>query len=389
MLAGCFGEIEGLGNGDVAPPNADPLAGCSLGCHGSDISTAPPTSIAGDTATTAKGVGAHQQHLNVAPTWHRQVECSDCHVVPQTVGAPGHIDGDNVAEVQFSALAGAAPAYTGTTCTAQCHGSAALGGTHPEPTWTQVDGSQVTCGSCHGTPPPAPHPQDPNCASCHPSMEEGSLTFRDPSLHINGVVDVADAAQTSCTACHGSPTSSAPPKDLSGQTAATAPGVGAHQAHLAPGNQFRPVTCSNCHVVPATVDSPGHRDGDNIAEVIFDTLNPAGTYTKANATCASQYCHGNGRGNNGTAVWTQPGAKQCGDCHSVTGVNMSGDHSRHINGERMKCSQCHGDVVDATMVIKNANLHVDGLHEVKMARGTFNATTRQCSNTGCHGTETW
>ena len=294
-LAGCLGQIEGVG-GDVAPPNADPLAGCSLGCHGSDISTAPPTSIAGDTATTAKGVGAHQQHLNVAPTWHRQVACSDCHVVPQTVGAPGHIDGDNVAEVQFSALAGAAPAYTGTTCTAQCHGSTALGGTHPEPTWTQVDGSQVTCGSCHGTPPPAPHPQDPNCASCHPSMEEGSLTFRDPSLHINGVVDVADAAQTSCTACHGSPTSSAPPKDLSGQTAATAPGVGAHQAHLAPGSQFRPVTCSNCHVVPATVDSPGHRDGDNIAEVIFDTLNPAGTYTKANATCANQYCHGNGRG---------------------------------------------------------------------------------------------
>ncbi|HWO24690.1 MAG TPA: hypothetical protein VNO30_38370 [Kofleriaceae bacterium] len=39
--------------------------------------------------------------------------------------------------------------------------------------------------------------------------------------------------------------------------------------------------------------------------------------------------------------------------------------------------------------IVNANLHVNGVHEVKMANGTYNATTRQCANTGCHGTETW
>jgi predicted CxxxxCH...CXXCH cytochrome family protein len=220
-------------------------------------------------------------------------------------------------------------------------------------------------------------------------MEEGSMTFRDPSRHIDGVVDVVVGVAGGCTSCHGSPTSSAPPRDLSGDTDPTAQGVGAHAAHLAPSTWHRGITCSNCHVVPTTVDAPGHRDGDNFAEIVFDTLNPTGTYTQANATCANQYCHGTGAGNNGTAVWNVPGTRACGSCHSMTGTNMSGDHRRHIVGENMQCSECHADVVNANETILNANLHVNGVHEVKMANGTFNPATRQCSNTGCHGTERW
>jgi hypothetical protein len=45
--------------------------------------------------------------------------------------------------------------------------------------------------------------------------------------------------------------------------------------------------------------------------------------------------------------------------------------------------------VNAANAIIDANLHVDGVHQVKMANGTFNAQTRTCTNTGCHGTETW
>jgi predicted CxxxxCH...CXXCH cytochrome family protein len=389
VSTGCLFGLEELG-GDPNPPNKDPLTGCALGCHGDDNSNAPPMALGGIADTSATGVGAHAQHVNIAPTWHRQVECGDCHVVPATVDAPGHIDGDNKAEVTFSTIAGmAAAAWNGTTCTAWCHGNTAIGGAAPTPTWTIVDGTQVQCGSCHGVPPPPPHPVGTNCATCHATMEEGSLTFRDPSSHINGVVDVTPSNAAGCTSCHGSTNSSAPPKDLSGATANTAPGVGAHQAHLAASTWHRAVNCSSCHKVPVTVDAPGHLDGDNISEVIFDTLNPAGVFTKATATCSTQYCHGNGRGNNGTISWVTPGALTCGRCHATDGTNMSGDHRKHIVGERMKCSQCHGTVVDAAMTIINANLHVNGVHEVKMANGTFNATTRQCANTGCHGTETW
>ncbi|HEY5920279.1 MAG TPA: CxxxxCH/CxxCH domain-containing protein [Kofleriaceae bacterium] len=385
LSAGCLGAITDMGD-EVPPPNSEPLAGCALSCHGSDTSNAPPKSISGSTETSATSVGAHQQHLDPASTWHRKVQCADCHVVPSDVNAPGHMDGDNKAEVTFGAVANVSM-WNGTTCTTGCHGTAAWGGTKPTPTWTVVDGSQSTCGSCHGAPPPPPHPTETNCASCHPTMEENSLTFRDPTRHINGMIDLVGADATGgCTTCHGS-TNSAPPKDLSGNTARTARGVGAHQIHLASSTWHRTVTCSNCHAVPTTVDAPGHRDGDNLAEVKFDTLNPAGTYNAG--TCATQYCHGNGRASNGTIAWLQTGPLACGACHSVTGTNMSGDHNRHINEENMQCSQCHGTVVNQNLTIIGAALHVNGVHEVKMAAGTYNPATRQCANTGCHGTETW
>lgn len=392
-LLGCVGELVPLDDGgDEPPPNADPLLGCSLGCHGGDTSNAPPNDLAGQAATSLIGVGAHQAHLDPAPDWHRAITCADCHAVPQTVGAPGHMDdGDNTAELTFGMAAGPGASWNGTTCTTGCHGSAAIGATAPEPTWTRVDGAQAACGSCHGVPPPAPHPQEANCAACHPTMEEGSLAFRDPASHIDGKVDVGGAGATDgCTSCHGSSTSSAPPRDLSGDTLSTASGVGAHQAHLAPSTWHRAIACTNCHVVPLTVDAPGHRDGDNLAEVPFDALNPAGVYDRATSTCTNQYCHGNGRGNTGTISWVRQGADlACGDCHSINGTGMSGDHRRHIGEEGMRCSECHQTVVNANMGIIAAGLHVNGVHEVVMARGTWNAANRTCTNTACHGTETW
>lgn len=385
-LGGCLGGIEATGN-DQAPPNADPQAGCALACHGTDNSNAPPKSIAGATDTTAVAVGAHQAHMNPSPTWHLRVACADCHVVPADVGSPGHMDGDNKAELTFSARAGATT-WDGTTCTSRCHGDAAWGGTKTNPTWTVVDGSQVTCGSCHGAPPPAPHPQEMNCATCHPTMEDNSLAFRDPDKHIDGVIDLVGAGATGgCTGvCHGS-TNSAPPKDLAGNTAPTAKGVGAHQAHLRTSTWRKDIPCASCHTVPLTSDAPGHRDGDNVAEVTFDTLNPAGTY--ANATCSNNYCHGTGRGNTGTIGWLAAGPLPCTGCHPTNGTNMSGDHRRHIVEEGMRCSECHETVVNANQAIIAPQLHVNGVHEVKMLRGTYNPATRQCSNTSCHGIETW
>ncbi|HEY5946254.1 MAG TPA: CxxxxCH/CxxCH domain-containing protein [Kofleriaceae bacterium] len=386
-LVGCVEDVPSAPE-DQPAPNDEPLAGCAITCHGADTSNAPPKSISGLTDTTAVGVGAHQSHLIAAPAWHRKVECADCHVVPTDVGSPGHIDGDNKAELTFGMVAGPST-WTGTSCTTHCHGQTAWGGSKNAPTWTLVDGTQSTCGSCHGAPPPPPHPTEMNCATCHPTMEENSLTFRDPASHINGVVDLVDSAVTGgCTTCHGS-TNAAPPKDLTGNTARTARGVGAHQQHLATSTWHNDVTCSSCHVVPLALDSPGHRDGDNIAEVKFDALNPTGVYTAGTTTCSNQYCHGNGRASNGTISWLTVGPLPCNACHSTNGTNMSGRHSRHINGENMQCSGCHQAVVQGSTTIINKLLHIDGAKEVKMANGTYNPTTRACSNTGCHGTKTW
>jgi hypothetical protein len=40
-------------------------------------------------------------------------------------------------------------------------------------------------------PPPAPHPNTAAlCANCHPSID-ATYNFPDPSLHVNGIVDLA------------------------------------------------------------------------------------------------------------------------------------------------------------------------------------------------------
>lgn len=394
LVGGClpgFDDVEYL----TAPPLSDPQAGCASGCHGSDTSNAPPASLSGATETTHPGVGAHQKHLDPASTWHRPVACADCHAVPTDVGSPGHTDdADRKAELTFGAIAGGGNAmWNGTSCTVGCHGDSTTGGTATQPTWTLVDGTQSTCGSCHGVPPPAPHPSDPNCATCHPTMEEGSMVFRDASSHINGVVDVVGGGGGTpggCTSCHGS-TNAAPPKDLEGNTARTAAGVGAHQIHLAPSTWHRTVTCSNCHAVPTTVDAPGHRDGDNVAELPFDPLNPMGLYDATTTTCSNLYCHGNGRASTGTISWLATGPLACGACHPMNGTGMSGRHRLHIGEEGMRCSQCHSTVVDANRQIIDANLHVNGVHEVRLQTGTYNPATRGCSGLGggCHGSETW
>lgn len=369
-------------------PNADPQAGCSMSCHGDSDSNAPPRSTAGLMETTATQVGAHRAHLQAASTWRRAIACSDCHSVPAEVGSAGHMDGDGKAELMFSAIAGTGAMWNGTTCTTQCHGSAALGGSRPVPVWTTVDGTQSTCGSCHGAPPPAPHPADNNCAKCHPTMEEGSLTFRDPASHIDGKVDVVGSGATGgCTSCHGS-TNSAPPKDLDGNTAPTMPGVGAHQAHLTASPWRRAINCSSCHVVPQTSDAPGHRDGDNVAELRFDTLNPQATYAVATSTCTNTYCHGNGRTSVSSKSWITPGKLACNGCHATDGNGMSGDHRRHVR-ENVQCVSCHSQVAGPNLTIVNATLHVNGVREVRMGAGTYNPATRRCSNLACHEAETW
>jgi predicted CxxxxCH...CXXCH cytochrome family protein len=78
----------------------------------------------------------------------------------------GHSNG--TAEISFGPLArtgGASPSWNGTTCSnVYCHGSF-TGGKVYAPTWTAPVTS--TCGTCHGLPPVAPHPQNADCSACH------------------------------------------------------------------------------------------------------------------------------------------------------------------------------------------------------------------------------
>ncbi len=147
-------------------------AGCD-GCHGSGGDPAPPFDLAGNEFTTALGVGAHQAHLNVPSQLRTPLQCSECHSVPASVTAPGHIDTALPAEV----VAAVGWNRTTQTCGTWCHGTAA-------PVWTQQGGAE--CGTCHGVPPAtAAHAGVTNvqmCSSCHPALPSAS--------HMDGDIDV-------------------------------------------------------------------------------------------------------------------------------------------------------------------------------------------------------
>jgi len=348
-------------------------------CHGSDENPAPPVDLKGRNITTAPGVGAHQSHLKAAHDLASPVACSQCHKVPASVGAPGHLDdGTERADLTFGALAtgdgDVTPAYDPETTTCSntyCHGATLPGGAITAPVWTQVDDSQAACGSCHGVPPAAPHPQSHECGQCHPATAVG-MTIAHPEKHINGTLDVAGGM--ACNSCHGNDDNYAPPVDTQGGAETTLVTVGAHQPHLlASSGLSNPVACTECHVVPGSVDAPGHL-GDSPAEVTFGTLATAGgvspVFDRASATCSSTYCHGATLpgGSIDAPVWTTVDDSQdaCGACHGVP------PPAPHV--QLYTCGVCHAETAEG-MTIAHPEKHIDGVLQV--------STALACST--CHG----
>ena len=180
------------GGDDDDDDTGSTVAGCE-GCHGDANSLAPPPDTSGLTDTTERTVGAHRAHVEGSSN-AAAVACGDCHVVPEAVGDAGHLD-PAPAEVVFSGRslpAVALPSWDGGSLTCSntyCHGADSSGGAHLDPTWTTVDGSQSTCGSCHGMPPTESHPPSTTCESCHGSVVAAGNTITAPLLHINGVTD--------------------------------------------------------------------------------------------------------------------------------------------------------------------------------------------------------
>lgn len=174
LVAGCL---------TAEPP--PPLA-CT-GCHGSvEAGPAPPTALGGYSDPSYRGVGAHQTHL--APAFSNVVACGECHVVPDTIDAPGHVDSLWPAEVSWDEAeikANASEPFDGDalSCTVYCHGATLTGGTNTNPVWT-VPFEGAVCDDCHGFPPPPPHPASEDCSGCHPNPLVGS------DVHIDGILQV-------------------------------------------------------------------------------------------------------------------------------------------------------------------------------------------------------
>ncbi len=275
-------------------------------CHGSDKGARPST-------------GAHSIHI---------AYCTTCHNVPTQVSAPGHIDVDAAAIVQFSGIAvlrspNAVWNKSIGRCTdTYCHGA-------QSPVWTNL--TPIGCDGCHGHPPDDHSPWKrltSTCIGCHPAPEAGR--------HINGNVDLL--ATVNCTSCHGQGNSAAPPPALSGATSASERGVGAHQRHVSSAlsdRMGRAVPCQTCHIVPASITAPGHFKPDVLVH-----LPNGGRFDSTTATCTVD-CHYNKIPG---PSWTDTSGKprQCNACHEFPPVTTrNGTPHPSVNGVLAECLACH------------------------------------------------
>lgn len=334
-------------------------------CHGDEDSPAPPSDTAGNSTTSFVGVGAHRAHLSGSDR-ARAVECAECHVVPDLIQDPTHVDGAP-AEIRFSGVTRAGmrrPSWDreARRCTdSWCHGPGASGsGTSPD--W--VSDGPLLCDSCHGAPPPDPHPQMARCSLCHQAVIDETGAIRAPELHVDGVVQTT--VPMTCTGCHGDDDDPAPPKDVSGNRSSSFAGVGAHKTHVAGTVTSRAVPCEECHIVPSAVFQEGHVDTLLPAELSFSGVATAhgASVVYEEGSCNGSYCHGAafsfGRpsgGSNTAPKWSEGSGSEaaCGSCH---GLPPPPGHPQYID-----CQYCHRNVKPDNRSFFDPTLHVNGITE--------------------------
>jgi predicted CxxxxCH...CXXCH cytochrome family protein len=157
-------------------------------CHGAGNHANPPVALDGTTATTSRGVGAHDRHLDgdLSDRISSPLPCNDCHVVPASITEKGHLD-QSTTTVRFPA-GGTYDAKT-QSCTVFCHFDNAAKPIGQAPVWTDASGAARKCDACHAFPPVTtraggPHPtvagDVAECRRCHQYA---------PATHVNGVVD--------------------------------------------------------------------------------------------------------------------------------------------------------------------------------------------------------
>jgi len=232
------------------------------GYMGIGIGVGQQTGVVTGNVSNDPKVGAHDAHMRSTNNLGKPAGCGDCHTVPSTAFASGHMNGSslptfsnlvkNIETIPGSALPytytkGSVTAnydsLTGTCSNIYCHGATLPAGDNPRntsPQWT--DGTYLTgdrandCSKCHGYPPTQstrlPHTPAADymtCTSCHPhnGTRQSTDPLADNDLHINGNLE----ATKHCNTCHDYDTRGTT-GELWGKSPIAVEGIGAHAMHI-------------------------------------------------------------------------------------------------------------------------------------------------------------
>lgn len=211
-----------------------------------------------------------------------------------------------------------------------------------------------------------------SCMTCHGEDLKGGTTGTSCYSCHNG-----PEGPLSCNTCHGSSLNPAPPADLSGDTATSAPGVGAHQIHLAGSSLSIPVSCTTCHIVPQAAGPGIHPAGTGTATVEFSsialtptntpgsrfydstqvTVQPTPVFDPQTLKCSNTYCHGDFTGGNNYSPAWNGGSSQaaCGTCHGIPPNTPI-----HQGQTLQTCFLCHSPMIGPDGTIQDSTQHITG-----------------------------
>jgi predicted CxxxxCH...CXXCH cytochrome family protein len=343
-------EVNGPLSGGTA--NSAGLTCAGVYCHGAGH--ADTMSVAWNSGTVG---------------WDDTLDCNGCH------NTANHM----VAELGFP----------GTTCwschTPQFHADSGQGGS-------------ASCGACHAVPPGtgghAAHASY-GCGLCHTGYTDSTAA---PTGHINGIKEVAadlaggayNTADSTCANvwCHGafSGGNNGMPSWFGPAVACGAchdipPSRGAHARHTGTSRFSNNFACNTCHAgyTDTTVAPATHVD-------LVKNVNglSTGAFSSATGVCSGVYCHGQFTGGTGADPNWLTTSVACGACHPQP--PRTGEHEEHVIDRGYDCSTCHGAGYSRNASVVKAT-HVNGAKNIALVQGSY--ANRQCSGTGCHGTETW
>jgi len=356
----CHGAFSGGNSYTVNSNQSSADSGWCGSCH----STAP---------TSVK----HSKHLTKYPN-----QCGYCHQGYTSSSTPlNHINfsKDVVFGYPHPANTSGTPSFDSfsKTCSnVYCHGNfprVTLNGTPNtqtgnlySPTW--LDSSTISCGACHGSP-----------ANNYSSPSHGQHTsssapyFNDP------------ARIESCDACH----------NFGADTVRTFGTTSTQGSYGTTNHANFSINGSGVNgdlsfKAPDTVGSLASRTGA-VGYTLPRVAGAMTTWNSATTTCSNSWCHGNFEGavtgNNSSPNWLDSTTAGCGSCHTNS-APATNSHPKHTTAPySFACETCHGTATG------HVNGNIGGTDAVVTfnalnPNGSFNVTTKQCSNLYCHGNTT-
>ncbi|MBU1097402.1 MAG: hypothetical protein KKB34_13040 [Bacteroidetes bacterium] len=191
-------------------------------CHGDfadPTRIAPPTDLAGNSGTSAKGVGAHTSHIYEMEI-SEPLGCFDCHANNSVQGEKYVYSHLGSLPADMALADGSYDANTFKCSNTYCHGNFSFSkaestnkwaytadqmtGGNFSPQWNKVDGTQAACGTCHGSIDasgtlisalPNGHTgtfKITDCVLCHPAVVDKAGKIIDPVKHINGMANLTN-----------------------------------------------------------------------------------------------------------------------------------------------------------------------------------------------------